>query len=157
MDKPWLSQYPAGVPAEVDIHAFASLKDVLTVTCARFAERPAYDSMGPTMSFRQLDEASRATPVRTVVTTQVGDLLPPLKRLLTNAVVKHVKKLVPPWRLEGAVSFLVDEHFLNRAAVADDHHSIHMRNRILQSHERTLLAPRENDATAVGRRTDREA
>ena len=31
-----------------------------------------------------------------MVTTQVGDLLPPLQRLLTNAVVKHVKKLVPP-------------------------------------------------------------
>jgi long-chain acyl-CoA synthetase len=46
-----------------------------------------------------------ATPVRTVVTTQVGDLLPPFKRLLTNVVVKHVKKLVPPWRLDGSVPF----------------------------------------------------
>jgi len=41
--------------------------------------------------------------VRAVVTTQVGDMLPPLKRWLTNAVVKHVKKLVPTWRLPGAV------------------------------------------------------
>jgi long-chain acyl-CoA synthetase len=29
--------------------------------------------------------------------------LPPLKRLLTNAVVKHVKKMVPTWRLPGSV------------------------------------------------------
>jgi long-chain acyl-CoA synthetase len=43
-----------------------------------------------------------STLVRTVVTTQVGTLLPTLKRLLTNAVVKHVKKLMPPWRLTGA-------------------------------------------------------
>jgi len=43
--------------------------------------------------------------VSTVVTTQVGDLLPPLQRLLTNSVVKHVKKLVPAWQLPGAVSF----------------------------------------------------
>lgn len=186
MDRPWLSQYPAGVPAEIDVHRFASLKDMLASSCERFADRPAYRSMGATISFRQLDDASRAfaawlqkvaglqrgdrvalmmpnllqypvvlfgvlragmvvvnvnplytprelehqlkdadvraivvlenfahtleqviasTPVRTVVTTQVGDLLPAVKRLLTNAVVKHVKKLVPPWRLKGAVDF----------------------------------------------------
>lgn len=200
MDRPWLSQYPAGVPAEIDVHRFASLKDVLAFSCERFADRPAYRSMGAAMSFRQLDEASRAfaawlqqvaglqrgdrvalmmpnllqypvvlfgvlragmvvvnvnplytprelehqlkdagvraivvlenfahtlelvigaTQVRTVVTTQVGDLLPPLKRLLTNAVVKHVKKLVPPWRLNGAVDF---RHALaaGRAQTLDD-------------------------------------
>ncbi|MEO8014178.1 MAG: AMP-binding protein [Polaromonas sp.] len=186
MDKPWLAQYPAGVPAEIDIHQFASLKDVLAASCARFADLPAYQSMGTAMTFRQLDDAScafsawlqkvaglkrgdrvalmmpnllqypvvlfgvlragmvvvnvnplytprelkhqlidsgataivvlenfahtleqviAATPLRTVVTTQVGDLLPPLRRLLTNAVVKHVKKLVPPWQLAGAVDF----------------------------------------------------
>ena len=29
MDKPWLAQYPAGIPAEIDVDQFASLKDVL--------------------------------------------------------------------------------------------------------------------------------
>ena len=43
--------------------------------------------------------------MRVVVTTQVGDLLPPVKRWLTNVVVKHVKKLVPPWRLAGSIAF----------------------------------------------------
>ncbi|HEY0858006.1 MAG TPA: AMP-binding protein [Albitalea sp.] len=186
MKKPWLAQYPAGVPAEIDIQQFASLKDVLASGCTRFADLPAYRSMGTAMSFRQLDDASRAfaawlqksaglkrgdrvalmmpnllqypvalfgvlragmvvvnvnplytprelqhqladagataivvlenfaqtlsqvigaTSVRTVVTTQVGDLLPPIKRLLTNAVVKHVKKLVPPFQLPGAIDF----------------------------------------------------
>ena len=52
-----------------------------------------------------LEQVVGATQVRTVVTTQVGDLLPPLQRLLTNSVVKHVKKLVPAWQLRGAVSF----------------------------------------------------
>ncbi|MDP1650170.1 MAG: AMP-binding protein [Rubrivivax sp.] len=60
MDRPWLAQYPAGIPAEIDVHALASLKDVLASTCARFADLPAYDSMGTVMTFRQLDEASRA-------------------------------------------------------------------------------------------------
>jgi len=186
MNKPWLVQYPNGVPAEIDLRQFASLKAVLASSCARFSELPAYNSMGTAMTFRQLDEASLAfaawlqksaslqrgdrvalmmpnllqypvalfgvlragmvvvnvnplytprelehqlrdsgaaaivvlenfahtleqvigsVPIRIVVTTQVGDLLPPVKRLLTNAVVKHVKKLVPAWRLAGAVDF----------------------------------------------------
>jgi len=185
MDRPWLTQYPAGVPADIDIDRFASLKDVLAASCSRFASLPAFRSMGAALTFRQLDEASRAfaawlqasaglkrgdrvalmmpnllqypvalfgvlragmvvvnvnplytprelehqlkdsgavaivvlenfahtlarvvesTPLRVVVTTQVGDLLPPLKRLLTNAVVKYVKKMVPPWKLAGAVT-----------------------------------------------------
>jgi len=44
----------------------------------------------------------KATPVRVVITTQAGDLLPPLKRLLTNFVVKRVRKQVPPWHLDGS-------------------------------------------------------
>jgi long-chain acyl-CoA synthetase len=186
MDKPWLAQYPAGIPAEIDMRTFASLKEVLAASCARFADLPAFSSMGTELTFRQLDDASRAfaawlqksaglkrgdrvalmlpnllqypvalfgvlragmvavnvnplytprelehqlndsgavaivvlenfartldevvkaTRVRIVLTTQVGDLLPPLKRLLTNVVVKHVRKLVPQWQLDGAVAF----------------------------------------------------
>ena len=60
MPKPWLAQYPVGVPAEIDIHKFASLKEVLTVSCERFAHLPAFNSMGTVMTFRQLGEASRA-------------------------------------------------------------------------------------------------
>jgi long-chain acyl-CoA synthetase len=43
--------------------------------------------------------------VRTVITTQIGDRLPPIKRLLVNAVVKYGKKMVPPWHLPGSVEF----------------------------------------------------
>ena len=60
MDKPWLSQYPAGVPAEIDIQRFSSLVDMLAASCTRFADLPAYRSMGSLMSFRELDDASRA-------------------------------------------------------------------------------------------------
>lgn len=43
------------------------------------------------------------TGVRHVIVTEVGDLLPPLKRLLVNSVVKYVKKMVPAYHLPGAV------------------------------------------------------
>ena len=58
MNKPWLTQYPAGVPAEIDMQRFASLADVLRDSCQRFADLPAYRSMGVAMTFRELDEAN---------------------------------------------------------------------------------------------------
>ena len=46
-----------------------------------------------------------STPVAHVVTTQVGDMLPVPKRWIVNFVIKHVKKMVPDWRIDGAVDF----------------------------------------------------
>ncbi len=40
-----------------------------------------------------------------VVTTEVGDMFPVFKELLTNTVVKYVKKMVPPWTIPSAVEF----------------------------------------------------
>jgi len=45
------------------------------------------------------------TPVKHVITTQVGDLLPWPKRWLVNFVIKKVKKMVPAWHIEGAIDF----------------------------------------------------
>ena len=43
------------------------------------------------------------TGVKHVIITEVGDLLPAFKRILVNAVIKHVKKMVPPFKLPQAV------------------------------------------------------
>ncbi|GHD59953.1 long-chain-fatty-acid--CoA ligase [Jeongeupia chitinilytica] len=45
------------------------------------------------------------TPVKHVVVTDIGDLLGFPKRLLVNSVVRHVKKMVPPYRLPGHIGF----------------------------------------------------
>jgi len=45
------------------------------------------------------------TQVRHVIVTEVADLLPPLKRLLINSVIKYVKKMVPAYNLPQAVRF----------------------------------------------------
>ena len=45
------------------------------------------------------------TGVKQVIVTEVGDMLPPLKRLLVNTVVKHVKKMVPAYNIPGMVKF----------------------------------------------------
>ncbi len=186
MDRIWLQQYPQGIPAEVDIGAYRSLKEIVEATCAHFADRPAYGNLGVTITYRELDQLSRdfgaylqtvaglqrgdrvaimlpnllqypialfgaqragmvvvntnplytarelehqlkdsgataivvlenvahtleevlpRTGVKTIITTQIGDLFPAFKRMLTNLVVKHVKKMVPEWHLAKAVTF----------------------------------------------------
>jgi long-chain acyl-CoA synthetase len=52
-----------------------------------------------------LQQVLANTPVEHVITTQVGDLLPWPKRWLVNFVIKKVKKMVPAWCIDGAVSF----------------------------------------------------
>ena len=43
------------------------------------------------------------TGIKTVIITEVGDMLSPLKRLLVNSVVKHVKKMVPAYNLPQSI------------------------------------------------------
>ena len=202
MDRVWLQEYPPGIPAEVDIHAYSSLKEVLEQTCRRFGALPAYSNMGVTITYHQLDKASRdfatylqkslglrkgdrvalmmpnllqypvalfgvlraglavvnvnpqytpselehqlkdsgaraivvlenfahtlqqvlernATMQIAVVTTEVGDLFPPLKRQITNFAVKHVKKLVPSWHIAGTTGFIAALH-AGRSQALDD-------------------------------------
>jgi len=186
MDKIWLKEYPQGIPAEVDIHEYSSLRDIFEKSCRAFGHLPAYSNMSVSMSYRALDELSRdfaaylqhdlglvkgdrvaimlpnllqypvalfgtlragltvvnvnplytprelehqlrdsgataivvlenfartlqevvgKTPLKTVLTTQLGDMFPAVKSALTNFVVKRVKKMVPAWDIAGAVRF----------------------------------------------------
>ena len=60
MDKIWLKNYPKGVPAEVDVRTYASLKEILERSCARYRDLPAFSNMGSTISYGQLDALSSA-------------------------------------------------------------------------------------------------
>ena len=48
-------------------------------------------------------EALEGTAVRHVMTTRVGDMLPWPKSLLVDTVLKHVKKMIPPFHIPGAL------------------------------------------------------
>ena len=52
-----------------------------------------------------LQKVLKATDLETVIVTEIGDQFPLLKRVLVNRVVRHVKKLVPRWRIAGAVRY----------------------------------------------------
>ena len=182
MDRIWLNSYPEGVPAEIPVPEFKSLREMAEFAFREFPERPAYSNMGTTLTYRQLDRLSmkfasylqqslgltrgervaimlpnilqypvalfglfRAglvavnvnplytarelkhqlsdsgarciiilenfadtleevisdTGIEFVVTTQVGDLLRWPKSVITNFVLKHVKKSVPAFSLPG--------------------------------------------------------
>jgi long-chain acyl-CoA synthetase len=52
-----------------------------------------------------LQQVIARTAVKTVVTTRIGDMLRFPKSAIANLVVKHVKKMVPPYELPGAVAW----------------------------------------------------
>lgn len=60
MEKTWLRQYPAGVPANIDVEQYPSLVALLDESFKKYATRMAYKFMGKAISFAQVDEASRA-------------------------------------------------------------------------------------------------
>ena len=181
MEKIWLKSYPPGVPAEIDINQYASLREVLEDSCAKFGSRPAYSCMGRTITFTELDRLSAAfgafvqargltkgarvalmmpnvlqypvclfgilrvgctvvnvnplytprelehqlndsgaemivvvenfahtladvlskTEVKHVIVTTIGEMLG-LKGVLVDFVLRHVKKMIPAWKIPAA-------------------------------------------------------
>ncbi|WP_033580983.1 long-chain-fatty-acid--CoA ligase FadD [Dickeya chrysanthemi] len=60
MEKIWLARYPADVPAEIDPDRYASLIELFEHAVERYADQPAFINMGEVMTFRRLEERSRA-------------------------------------------------------------------------------------------------
>jgi len=52
-----------------------------------------------------LDQVRARVPIRHVVVTSLGEMLGFPKSLLVDFVVRRIKKMVPAWRLDGAVRF----------------------------------------------------
>ncbi|MCW5689551.1 MAG: AMP-binding protein, partial [Pseudolabrys sp.] len=60
MERIWLRNYPPGVPAEIDPSQYSSLIAMFEESFKAFADRPAFVCMDKTLTYRQLDETSRA-------------------------------------------------------------------------------------------------
>lgn len=58
-NKPWLKSYPSGVPEQINPGQYASAVELIDGACARFAEKPAFTSMGRTITFAEYDRLSR--------------------------------------------------------------------------------------------------
>jgi long-chain acyl-CoA synthetase len=105
---PNLLQYPVGI--------FAAMRAGLTVVncnplyTPRELEHQLKDSGAEAILILEnfahtLEEVLPRTAIKTVITTQVGDLFGFPKGLITNFVVKRVKKTVKPFNLPGAIAF----------------------------------------------------
>jgi len=184
-EKIWLSSYPDGVPAEVDVNAFTSIVDVFRYSIEKFRHNSAIANMGTALTYEELEQKTRDfaaylqqeaglrkgdviaimmpnilqypialfgalragltvsnmnplytpreikyqlvdsgavcvvavenfchnlslvlpdTQVKKVITTRIGDMLRFPKSAVVNFVVKHVKKMVPPFQLPNAVT-----------------------------------------------------
>ncbi len=53
--RPWLANYPQGVPADIDPDAYASINDVARQAIDKHRDRQAYHSMGKELSYGELD------------------------------------------------------------------------------------------------------
>jgi long-chain acyl-CoA synthetase len=60
VDRIWLTQYPAGVPTDIDADEYPSLKDIFEEACAAHGNKPAFTNMGATLTYAQLDALTRA-------------------------------------------------------------------------------------------------
>ncbi|MBT2304072.1 long-chain-fatty-acid--CoA ligase [Variovorax paradoxus] len=59
-DRPWLTSYPQGVPADIDGSRYPSLVALMEESFSKYAERTAYSFMGKDLSYGEVDKLSRA-------------------------------------------------------------------------------------------------
>ena len=59
-DRPWLSAYPSGVPADIDASQYSSLVGLMEESFAKYADRTAYSFMGKDVSYAETDKLSKA-------------------------------------------------------------------------------------------------
>ncbi|MBT8143010.1 MAG: AMP-binding protein [Gammaproteobacteria bacterium] len=131
MEKIWLEQYPEGIPHEVDLNEFSSLKDIIEKSCAKFHANKAFTNFGKSITYGELEEQSRhfAAFLQKVVGLKKGDrvalMMPNLLQypiacfgvLRAGGVVVNVNPLYTPRELEhqlkdsGAKTILILENF----------------------------------------------
>jgi len=59
VNKPWLANYPKGVPAEIDLDEFSSIPAIFDNSCQKFADRVAFRNFKTEITYRELERLSR--------------------------------------------------------------------------------------------------
>jgi len=58
--RPWLAQYPAGIPAHIDESSYDSVVTYLEESFKKYADKPAYECMGKSLTWAEIDKKSTA-------------------------------------------------------------------------------------------------
>lgn len=58
--RPWLAHYPPAVPQVIDEAGVGTLVDLIDHACRSYAERPAFESFGKSITFAETGRAARA-------------------------------------------------------------------------------------------------
>ncbi|MES2686661.1 MAG: long-chain-fatty-acid--CoA ligase [Pseudomonadota bacterium] len=131
-DRPWLSAYPPGVPADVDISQYTSLVALMEESFAKNASAVAYSFMGKDVTFGQTDSLSQAfaaylQSLGLAKGDRVAIMMPNVPQypitvaaiLRAGYVVVNVNPLYTPRELEhqlkdsGAKAIVIIENFAN--------------------------------------------
>ncbi len=104
---PNILQYP--IVAYGIIRAGMVVVNVNPLYTARELEHQLKDSGSETIiifesACHTLEKCIKNTHVKNVITTNIGDFLDFPKSLIVNSVIKYVKKMIPKWKIENAVS-----------------------------------------------------
>ena len=133
MEKVWFQNYPEGSPTTLDTSKYDSILDILDKAIREHPDRPAYINMGQVLTFRKLEERSRAFAayLQNELKLKRGDrvalMMPNLLQypialfgiLRAGLVVVNVNPLYTPRELEhqlndsGATTIIVLENFAN--------------------------------------------
>ena len=54
-ERPWLANYPAGVPQQIDPEEFSSVVAVLQASLEKYRDRPAFSHMGRAITYAEVD------------------------------------------------------------------------------------------------------
>lgn len=131
MDQPWVNHLPAGVPVSVDVNKYSSLVDMFEKSVVKYADQPAFINMGAVLTYRKLEERSRAfaaylqNELKLVKGDRVAIMMPNLLQypialfgiLRAGMVVVNVNPLYTPRELKhqlndsGAKAIVVVSNF----------------------------------------------
>ncbi|MFZ5733615.1 MAG: long-chain fatty acid--CoA ligase [Pseudomonadota bacterium] len=130
MERIWLKQYPAGVPADIDTNQYASLVELLEESFTKFRDRKAFYCMDKAITYGELDAMSTALGAYLQSTgmpkgSRVAIMMPNVLQhpVATSAILRagyavvNVNPLYTPRELEhqlkdsGAEAIIILENF----------------------------------------------
>ncbi|MCC0805415.1 AMP-binding protein [Methylobacterium sp. W2] len=135
--RPWLSMYPPGVPAEIDVASRRTLVDILRLGTTECAARPAIRCFGKSITYAELGASADAIAAWLVAEgfgkgDRIAVMMPNVPAypaaiygiLLTGCVVVNINPLYTPRELavqindSGARALFVLENFAHTVASA---------------------------------------